>query len=140
MTGRDTELDSPAALTAYLEALFREPKCAATEPQAAAAPPRLGTRPLQALLINAWGLELALPVESLDTILKWPPRMTHTPTRDSDRLGMMKHEDRSVPVFDLLSLLGAEQQRGAGKREDQDLWTGLHGQVDTDGRGGGEDD
>jgi chemotaxis signal transduction protein len=120
MPERDTQLDSPAALTAYLEALFREPAPAEPEPQAeeyadAEEPAESGSHALQVLLINAWGLELALPVDGVDTILKWPARLTQTPTRDSDRLGMMEHDGRSVPVFDLLRLVGAERQAADGR-------------------------
>lgn len=135
MTDNSTMLDSPLALTAYLEALFREPPVTQTESSAvvAKAPEAVETadtvesretsqarsepvaidQSLQVLLLDVWGLRMAVPVTDLNGILKWPQRLIHTPTRDPARIGMIEHRGRSIPVLDLLLLLDAREQVAA---------------------------
>jgi purine-binding chemotaxis protein CheW len=157
MNDHGTLLDSPVALTQYLEALFREPQqrpareaqveasviveqpletskpVSIVEPvETPAAPtvrvqrPAIG-QPLQVLLLDVWGLRMAVPVTQLNGILKWPQRLVHTPTRDPARIGMIKHRGRGIPILDLLLLIGASEQVAARAAENEENEiTGTH--------------
>jgi len=61
--------------------------------------------PFQALLFNAGGLTLAVPLIELSGVLEWPGELTAMPGHADFYLGLARHLDRNVPVVDTARLV-----------------------------------
>lgn len=66
--------------------------------------------PFQVLFIRAHGVDLALPLHQLDTIVRWNGAATSIPGQPRWQIGLMLHKQRKVSLVDLSTLIMPERQ------------------------------
>ncbi len=74
------------------------------EPEIAVAPesvkPVWADQPFQILLFNVAGLTLAVPLIELSGVVEWKKETPEMPGHSDFYIGLMRHQDQSVPVID----------------------------------------
>ncbi len=82
--------------------------------------PEWAEEPFQCLLFTLRGMTLAVPLLSLDSIMKWEEEVTPIPGQPDWHMGVVLHRDQQVVVVDTAQLLiperlgRADEKRGKG--------------------------
>ncbi len=86
--------------------------------EGAALVPEWAEEPFQCLLFTLRGMTLAVPLLSLDSIMKWEEEVTPIPGQPDWHMGVVLHRDQQVVVVDTAQLLIPERLgRADEKRE-----------------------
>lgn len=88
------------------------------EQETVAAPPAIpawAEEPFQCLLFKVRGMILAVPLLSLDSIVKWDSEIAQIPGQPDWHMGVMQHREQQVVVVDTAKLLMPERLKRASE-------------------------